>query len=337
MKILLTGVAGFIGMHTALRLLARGDTVMGLDNLTPYYDVRLKQDRLAQIAPHDNFTWLQADIANNDLMHDIFRSFAPERVIHLAAQPGVRYSLEHPHEYSRHNLTGFLNVLEQCRHHAVGHLVFASSSSVYGGNRNLPYAEQHEVDHPVSLYAATKKANEMMAHAYSHLFGMPATGLRFFTVYGPWGRPDMAIFKFTRAILRGETIDVYNHGRSMRDFTYVDDVVEAIVRVLDKPATADAGFFDHPAPHRSFAPYRLFNVGHAAPVLLMDFVRAIEVATGRSAKVNMMPPQPGDVDATFADTGALFEWVGYRPHTDIQLGVNRFVAWYRDYRAARAH
>jgi UDP-glucuronate 4-epimerase len=333
MKILLTGVAGFIGMHTALRLLARGDTVLGVDSLNPYYDVQLKQDRLAHIGQRDNFSYLQSDITDNLHLTEIFRAFAPERVIHLAAQPGVRHSLLHPHDYSQHNLVGFLNILEQCRHSSVRHLVFASSSSVYGGNRQLPYAERHAVDHPISLYAATKKANEMMAHSYSHLFGLAATGLRFFTVYGPWGRPDMAIFKFTRAILRGETIDVYNHGRSMRDFTYVDDVVESIVRVLDKPATADADFDHvHPSPHTSFAPYRLFNVGHAAPVLLMDFVKAIEVATGCNAKINYLPAQPGDVDATTADTDALFRWTGYRPHTDIQVGVNRFVAWFREYR-----
>jgi len=323
-------------MHTAQRLLARGDTVLGLDSLVPYYDVQLKKDRLAHIGHPDNFSFLQTDVAENSQLAGIFRTFAPERVIHLAAQPGVRYSLEHPHDYSRHNLTGFLNILEQCRHFSVAHLVFASSSSVYGGNRKLPFSERDPVDHPISLYAATKKANEMMAHSYSHLFGLPASGLRFFTVYGPWGRPDMAIFKFTRAILRGETIDVYNHGRSIRDFTYVDDVVEAIVRVLDKPATPDADFDPGlPLPHTSLAPYRLFNVGHAAPVLLMDFVKAIEVATGCSAKVHYLPAQPGDVDATTADTDALFRWTGYRPQTDIQCGVNHFVSWFREYEAAR--
>lgn len=336
MNILLTGVAGFIGMHAARRLLARGDTVLGLDNFTPYYDVKLKQDRVAQIAGHASFRFLQSDITDNERLTGIFRDFKPDAVLHLAAQPGVRHSLEHPHDYSRQNLTGFLNVLEQCRHAAVRHLVFASSSSVYGGNRILPFHESHAVDHPISLYAATKKANEMMAHSYSHLFGLPVTGLRFFTVYGPWGRPDMAIFKFTRAMLRGETIDVYNHGRSMRDFTYVDDVVEAIVRVLDKPATPAEDFHQQPAPHRSFAPYRLFNVGHAEPVPLMAFVKAIEVATGCQAAVNLMPPQPGDVDATFADTEALFEWIGYRAQTDIQHGVGQFVAWFRDYHAGSA-
>lgn len=325
-------------MHTAVRLLARGDTVLGLDNLNPYYSVQLKKDRLAHIGQQPNFTYLQADVTDNLRLTEIFRSFAPERVIHLAAQPGVRYSLLHPHDYAQHNVVAFLNVLEQCRHASVRHLVFASSSSVYGGNRKLPYSELHSVDHPISLYAATKKANEMMAHSYSHLFGLPATGLRFFTVYGPWGRPDMAIFKFTRAMLHAEVIDVYNHGRSLRDFTYVDDVVESIVRVLDKPATADADFVhDNPSPHTSFAPYRLFNVGHASPVLLMDFVRAIEIATGCSAKINYLPAQAGDVDATTADTGELLRWVGYCPQTDIQSGVNRFVAWFREYEAAQGH
>jgi len=332
MKILLTGAAGFIGMTTALRLLARGDEVVGLDNLNDYYDVRLKHDRLARLQPHAGFRFVKMDVADRDGMAALFAAERFDRVIHLAAQAGVRYSLTNPHAYVESNLVGFMNVLEGCRHSGVQHLVYASSSSVYGGNTKMPFAESDSVDHPVSMYAATKKANELMAHTYSHLFGLPTTGLRFFTVYGPWGRPDMALFLFTKAILEGRPIDVYNHGKMQRDFTFVDDIVEGVVRVVDRIATADPAFDPlAPDPGTSNAPFRVFNIGNHQPVPLLDFIGCIEDALGMKAEKNLLPLQDGDVPATFADVSALTAWTGFAPATDIRTGIGRFVAWYRSY------
>ena len=332
MKVLVTGAAGFIGMHTTERLLARGDEVVGLDNLNDYYDPRLKTDRLARLSPHPAFRFVRMDVADRAGMEALFAAEGFDRVIHLAAQAGVRYSLQNPHAYVDSNLTGFMNILEGCRHARVAHLVYASSSSVYGGNTLMPFSEHHSVDHPVSLYAATKKANELMAHTYSHLYGLPTTGLRFFTVYGPWGRPDMALFLFTRAILEGRPIDVFNHGRMRRDFTYIDDIVEGVLRTLDRVAEADGGFdADHPDPARSKAPYRVFNIGNNDPVELMAFIEAIEAAVGRPAEKNFLPLQDGDVPATFADTSELNAWTGFAPATPVADGVARFVRWYRDY------
>ncbi|WP_068808595.1 NAD-dependent epimerase [Thauera phenolivorans] len=332
MKILLTGAAGFIGMHTSERLLARGDEVVGLDNLNDYYDPRLKEARLARLQPHPGFRFVRMDVADRAGVEHLFAEEKFDRVIHLAAQAGVRYSLQNPHAYIDSNVVGFMNILEGCRHAGVGHLVYASSSSVYGGNTRMPFSEADSVDHPVSMYAATKKANELMAHTYSHLFGLPTTGLRFFTVYGPWGRPDMALFLFTKAILEGRPIDVFNHGRMKRDFTYVDDIVEGVIRTLDRVAEPDPGFdADHPHPGRGKAPFRVFNIGNHDPVELMDFVAAIEDALGRTAEKNFLPLQDGDVPATYADTSALNEWTGFAPATSVRDGVGRFVAWYRDY------
>ena len=332
MKVLLTGAAGFIGMHVAQRLLERGDEVVGLDNLNDYYDVRLKEARLARLTPHPSFRFVKMGVEDRPGMAALFAAEGFDRVVHLAAQAGVRYSLQNPDAYIDANIVGFMNVLEGCRHAGVGHLVYASSSSVYGGNEKMPFSEADSVDHPVSLYAATKKANELMAHTYSHLYGLPTTGLRFFTVYGPWGRPDMALFLFTRAILEGRPIDVFNHGRMQRDFTYVDDIAEGVIRTLDRVAEADPAF-DPLAPHpgRSRAPYRVFNIGNQGPVLLMDFIAAIENATGVSAQKNLLPMQPGDVPATYADVSELTEWTGFMPGTPIAEGVARFVRWYRDY------
>ncbi len=332
MKILLTGAAGFIGMHAARRLLQRGDEVVGIDNITPYYEVSLKRARLAELAAYPNFRFIEQDLADRAGVQAALGSWKPQRVLHLAAQPGVRYSIDHPHTYAQANLVAFLNMLELCRHWRVEHLAYASSSSVYGANAKLPFSEDHSVDHPVSLYAATKKANELMAHTYSHLYQLPTSGLRFFTVYGPWGRPDMAPFKFVKAITEGQTIDIYNYGRQMRDFTYVDDIVESTLRVLDQPATPDAEFDrQYPRSSTSFAPYRVFNIGNADPVQLMDFVSTIEQAVGREADKRMLPAQPGDVEATFADTGALRDWVGFQPATPLKDGVAHFVDWYRGY------
>jgi UDP-glucuronate 4-epimerase len=332
MKILLTGAAGFIGMTTTLRLLARGDTVVGLDNLNDYYSVQLKRDRLARLTPHPNFRFAQLDVADRAGIEQLFAAEKPERVIHLAAQAGVRYSLQNPHAYVDSNVVGFMNMLEGCRHHAVQHLVYASSSSVYGGNTKMPFSERNSVDHPVSMYAATKKANELMAHTYSHLFGLPTTGLRFFTVYGPWGRPDMALFLFTKAILEGRPIDVFNHGRMQRDFTYVDDIVEGVIRVLDRVPGADPAYDPMlPDPGSSNAPFRVFNIGNHDPVPLMDFIGCIEAALGQTAQKNLLPLQDGDVPATYADVDALKAWVGFAPATDIRTGVERFVVWYRGY------
>jgi UDP-glucuronate 4-epimerase len=332
MKILVTGAAGFIGSTASVRLLARGDTVVGLDNLNDYYDVQLKRDRLARLQPHDNFRFVQIDVADRPAMERLFADEGFDRVIHLAAQAGVRYSLQNPHAYVDSNLVGFMNVLEGCRHSAVKHLVYASSSSVYGGNTRMPFSVHDSVDHPVSMYAATKKANELMAHTYSHLFALPTTGLRFFTVYGPWGRPDMALFLFTKAILEGRPIDVFNHGKMQRDFTYVDDIVEGVIRVTDRIATADPAYDPlQPDAATSSAPYRVFNIGNHQPVPLMDFIACIEQSLGQEATKNFMPLQDGDVPATYADVQALQDWVDFKPATPIATGIQRFVDWYRGY------
>jgi len=331
MKVLVTGAAGFIGMHVSQRLLARGDTVVGLDNLNDYYDPQLKRDRLSTLA-RAGFTFVKLDVADRGAMCELFASERFDRVVHLAAQAGVRYSLVNPHAYIDSNIVGFTNVLEGCRHNAVQHLVYASSSSVYGGNTHMPFSEHDGVDHPVSLYAATKKANELMAHTYSHLYGLPTTGLRFFTVYGPWGRPDMALFLFTKAILEGRSIDVFNHGKMIRDFTFIDDIAEGVERTLDRVATADPAYDANRAdPARSNAPYRVFNIGNHDPVPLMDFIRAIEGGLGREAIKNFLPLQSGDVPATSADVEELAAWTGFRPGTPVVEGVKRFVAWYREY------
>jgi UDP-glucuronate 4-epimerase len=332
MKILVTGAAGFIGSTTTHRLLARGDEVVGLDNLNDYYSVQLKQDRLARLTPQPGFRFVQMDVADRAGIERLFAEEKFDRVIHLAAQAGVRYSLKNPQAYVDANVVGFMNILEGCRHSAVQHLVYASSSSVYGGNTKMPFSEHDSVDHPVSMYAATKKANELMAHTYSHLFGLPTTGLRFFTVYGPWGRPDMALFLFTKAILEGRPIDVFNHGNMQRDFTYVDDIVEGVVRVMDRVATPDPGYrSETPDPGTSNVPYRVFNIGNHNPVPLLDFIACIEDALGIKAQKNLLPLQDGDVPATFADVNALRDWVGFTPATDIRSGVGRFVDWYRGY------
>jgi UDP-glucuronate 4-epimerase len=329
---IVTGVAGFIGMHTALKLLARGEQVIGLDNLNDYYDVSLKLARLECLKNHPKFTFHKINIADNSSMQSIFEKVKPNRVVHLAAQAGVRYSLTNPDAYVESNLQGFLNILECCRHNAVSHLVYASSSSVYGGNTLLPFSENHSVDHPVSLYAATKKSNELMAHTYSHLFGLPTTGLRFFTVYGPWGRPDMALFLFTKAILAGEHINIFNNGNMIRDFTFIDDIVEGVIRVADKPATAEPKYnSDIPDPSSSNAPYRIFNIGNNQPVPLMDYIKAIEGALGIVSKKNYLPMQAGDVPATYACVDKLNEWVSFKPSTSVQDGVAIFVDWYRSY------
>ena len=334
MKVLVTGAAGFIGMTTSLALLARGDEVVGLDNLNDYYDVALKQARLARLTPHDRFRFVKLDVADREGIAAQFARERFDRVVHLAAQAGVRSSLKNPHAYVDSNLVGFINILEGCRHARVQHLVYASSSSVYGGHTRMPFSEHAGVDHPVSLYAATKKANELMAHTYSHLYGLPTTGLRFFTVYGPWGRPDMALFLFTKAILEGRPIDVFNFGQMQRDFTYVDDIVEGVVRVLDRVAAPDAGYdAAAPDPAVSNVPYRVFNIGNHQPVPLMEFIGCVEEALGRTAQKNLLPLQDGDVPATYADVDALTQWVGFAPATDIRTGIRRFVDWYRGYYA----
>ena len=332
MKILVTGAAGFIGMTTSLRLLARGDEVVGLDNLNDYYSVQLKRDRLARLQPHARFRFIELDVADRPGMADLFERERFDRVIHLAAQAGVRYSLKNPHAYIDSNIVGFTNILEGCRHSGVQHLVYASSSSVYGGNTRMPFSVHDGVDHPVSLYAATKKANELMAHTYSHLYRLPTTGLRFFTVYGPWGRPDMALFLFTRAILEGRPIDVFNHGQMQRDFTYIDDIVEGVIRTTDRIATPGEGYDPDTAdPATSNAPYRVFNIGSHSPVPLMEFIGEIEDALGLKAEKNLLPLQDGDVPATYADVQALQDWTGYAPATPLRTGIRAFVAWYRDY------
>ena len=332
MKILVTGTAGFIGNHLAIRLLERGDEVIGVDNVNDYYDVRLKEARLERIKHHPNFTEIRVGIHDRAAMEEVFSKYNPQRVVNLAAQAGVRYSLQNPYAYVDSNLLGFINILEGCRHGEVEHLVYASSSSVYGGNTKLPFSEHDNIDHPVSLYAATKKTNELMAHTYSHLFALPTTGLRFFTVYGPWGRPDMALFLFTKAIMEGKPIDVFNHGKMQRDFTFIDDIVEGVVRVLDKPAVPNPNFdAKQPDPGTSNAPYRVFNIGNNQPVKLMEYIDALETTLGRIAEKNFLPMQPGDVPATYADTIELDAWVGFKPNTPVREGVSRFVEWYRDY------
>jgi UDP-glucuronate 4-epimerase len=331
-KILVTGVAGFIGMATAKRLLERGDEVVGIDNLNDYYAVSLKHSRLEQLKPFPAFRFIKMDVSDRAGIEKLFADEQFAKVIHLAAQAGVRYSIQNPHAYVDSNLVGFVNILEGCRHQRVQHLVYASSSSVYGGNTRMPFSEHDSVDHPVSLYAATKKANELMAHTYSHLYRLPTTGLRFFTVYGPWGRPDMSPILFASAILANQPIKVFNHGDMQRDFTYIDDIVEGVVRVLDKTATVNADYAPISAdPASSNAPYRVFNIGNSDPVPLLDFIGAIERAIGRTAEKNLLPMQDGDVKATFADTRLLNAWVGFSPATPIQEGINRFVGWYRDY------
>lgn len=331
-RVLVTGAAGFIGFHTAKRLLDRGDTVIGLDNLNDYYDVSLKNARLKQLQAHENFRFVPLDVSSKGGMEEVFSVGGFERVVHLAAQAGVRYSLENPHVYVESNVNGFLNVLEGCRHRGVEHLVYASSSSVYGANGTQPFSEHHGVDHPLSLYAATKRANELMAHTYSSLFRLPTTGLRFFTVYGPWGRPDMALFLFTKKIFAGEPIDVYNQGDMIRDFTFVGDIVEGVVRVLDRvPAASPEWKATDPDPATSFAPFRLYNIGNNSPVKLMDYIKAIEDCVGKKAQMNLMDLQPGDVPATAADVSDLARDVGFRPSTPVREGVKKFVDWYRGY------
>jgi len=332
MKVLVTGAAGFIGMHVCERLLARGDEVVGVDNINDYYDVGLKEARLARLRPDPRFRFFRLDIADREGIAALFATERPQRVINLAAQAGVRYSLENPHSYVDSNVVGFVNILEGCRHNGVEHFVYASSSSIYGGNERMPYSEHDNVDHPVSLYAATKKANELMAHTYSHLFRLPTTGLRFFTVYGPWGRPDMAYFLFTKAILAGRPIDVFNHGKMRRDFTYIDDITEGVVRVLDRVPQADPGFDRQtPDPATSWAPYRVFNIGNNQPVDLMVFIAALEQALGKTATKNFLPMQDGDVPATYADTTEIVREVGFSAGTTVDEGIRRFVDWYRSY------
>lgn len=329
---LVTGAAGFIGFHLCKRLLERGDSVLGLDNLNPYYDVRLKEARLAQLQPHARFQFAKLDLEDRAGLETLFAAHRCSRVVHLAAQAGVRYSLTHPHAYTSSNVEGFLNILEGCRHTSVEHLVYASTSSVYGGNTRMPFSVHDNVDHPVSMYAATKKANELMAHCYAHLYRIPCTGLRFFTVYGPWGRPDMALFLFTKAILEGRPIEVFNHGKMQRDFTYVDDIVEGVVRVLDRPAEPDTEWTgDHPDPSASSAPYRLYNIGNHQPVELMRFIEVLEETLGKKADKKFLPIQAGDVPATYADVADLTRDVGFRPATPIEVGIKHFVNWYREY------
>lgn len=332
MKVLVTGAAGFIGARLSERLLERGDEVVGVDNLNDYYDVRLKQARLARLQGQPRFAFHRLDVADRPAMETLFATARPQRVMHLAAQAGVRYSLQNPHAYVEANVVGFLNVLEGCRQNGVEHLVYASTSSVYGANTRMPFSVNDNVDHPVSMYAATKKANELMAHSYSHLFRLPTTGLRFFTVYGPWGRPDMSLFLFTRNILAGQPIDVFNHGNHRRDFTYVDDIVEGVMRAIDRVAAPNPNWSgEQPEPGTSLAPYRLYNIGANRPVPLLEFIATLERCLGRKAQMNMLPLQLGDVPDTYADVDTLVADVGYRPNTSIEQGISRFVAWYKEY------
>lgn len=331
-RILVTGAAGFIGFHLSQRLLAKSDEVVGLDNLNDYYDVSLKKDRLAQLQGKPNFSFHQLDLTNREGMTQLFADQNFDVVVNLAAQAGVRYSLENPHAYINSNLVGFINILEGCRHSQVKHLVFASSSSVYGANTKIPFSVHDNVDHPISLYAATKKANELMAHTYSHLYGIPTTGLRFFSVYGPWGRPDMALFIFTKAILSGQPIDVFNQGKMRRDFTYIDDIVSGVVKVIDKIPTPNPGWSGNtPDPATSYVPYKLYNIGNNQPVELMYFIEVLESCLGIKAQKNMLPMQPGDVPINYADIDDLVEDVGFKPNTSIEEGIKNFVDWYRSY------
>jgi UDP-glucuronate 4-epimerase len=332
MKILLTGCAGFIGMHTALSFLMQGHQIIGIDNLNDYYDVNLKKARLACLFPSPDFKFYEMDVSDKATIRELFETEKPQRVVHLAAQAGVRYSLLNPHVYIDSNIQGFMNILEGCRYNNVEHLVYASSSSVYGSNTCLPFDESQNIDHPISLYAATKKANELMAHVYSHLYGIPTTGLRFFSVYGPWGRPDMALFKFTKAILEGTVIEIYNHGNMIRDFTYIDDIVKAIVLLTHKPATAETTFNPmQPNPAISDVPYRIFNIGNNNPTSLMAYIEALENALGIKAQKKYLPMQIGDVPATASSTKALHDWIGFTPNTYLPLGVKNFVTWYQSY------
>jgi UDP-glucuronate 4-epimerase len=325
MQVLVTGVAGFVGYHLAQRLLSQGIQVYGIDNLNDYYDVKLKKDRLAQLNPQAGFQFQFLDLSDRPSLNQLFQDHTFDCVVNLAAQAGVRYSIQNPHAYADSNLTGFVNLLEGCRHSQVRHLVFASSSSVYGANPKIPFSTSDNVDHPISLYAATKKANELMAYTYSHLYRLPMTGLRFFTVYGPWGRPDMAYFKFVKAIEAGQPIDVYNHGDMQRDFTYIDDIVEGVVRVMDKPPSSERSDLVHQAP------YKLYNIGNNQPVALKTFIEVIEAALGKKAQKNYLPMQPGDVPITYADVDEMMQDVGFKPSTPIEIGIDRFVKWYRQY------
>ncbi|OMH30905.1 NAD-dependent epimerase [Motiliproteus sp. MSK22-1] len=335
MKVLVTGAAGFIGSHVCQVLLARGDTVVGLDNINDYYDVSLKHARLERLYNHkvsENFNFVKIDLADQAAMDNLFVTEQFDRVVHLAAQAGVRYSIENPRAYIDSNIVGYLNVLEGCRHNNVEHLVYASSSSVYGANETMPFSEHDNIDHPLSLYAASKKSNELMAHTYSHLYGLPTTGLRFFTVYGPWGRPDMALFLFTKAILAGDSIDVFNYGKHRRDFTYIDDIVEGIIRTLDRPAEPNDQWSGlTPNPATSKAPWRVFNIGNQQPVELMTYIQLLETHLGKTAEKNLLPLQPGDVPDTYANVESLVEWTGYKPSVPVEEGIRRFVAWYEEY------
>jgi len=332
LKVLITGAAGFIGSALSLRLLERGDTVIGIDNHNDYYDPAIKEARLARHADHAGYTHLRIDLASRNAIEDAFAIHKPDRVVNLAAQAGVRYSIENPLAYVESNIVGFAHILEGCRHHGVEHLVYASSSSVYGANTSMPFSVHDNVDHPLSLYAASKKSNELMAHTYSHLYDLPTTGLRFFTVYGPWGRPDMALFKFTKAILAGEPIDVFNYGKHRRDFTYIDDIVEGVIRVLDRLAPVNSDWnSDAPDPGTSKAPWRVYNIGNNHPVELMDYIAALEKALGKKADMNLLPLQPGDVPDTYANVDDLVEQFDYKPATAVEDGVARFIDWYKDY------
>ncbi len=332
MRILVTGTAGFIGSTLAIRLLERGDEVIGVDNLNDYYEVTLKEARLARLKVYPGFTDVRLSVEDRDGMEKLFKQYQPERVVHLAAQAGVRYSLENPHAYIDSNIVGFMNILEGCRHNKVQNLVYASSSSVYGANESMPFSVHDNVDHPVSLYAASKKANELMAHTYSHLYGLPTTGLRFFTVYGPWGRPDMALFLFTKSILEGKPIDVFNYGHHRRDFTYIDDIVEGVIRTLDQIAAPNTEWDGHnPDPGTSKAPYRIYNIGSNNPCELLRYIEVIENCLGKKAEKNLLPLQPGDVPDTYANVDALIQDVDYKPSTPLEVGIERFIKWYRDY------
>tara|TARA_B100001248_G_scaffold125096_1_gene93848 strand:+ start:6181 stop:7209 length:1029 start_codon:yes stop_codon:yes gene_type:complete len=337
MKILVTGAAGFIGFHITKRLLREGFEVVGMDNLSPYYDLRLKKARLKELEDFSKkqsvkFFFFKDDLENKNFLTELFRKYKFNKVVNLAAQAGVRYSIENPSSYINSNIVGFANLLEVCRRNNIENLIYASSSSVYGGNKRLPFSEEHNVDHPVSLYAASKKANELMAHSYSHLYGIPTTGLRFFTVYGPWGRPDMALFLFTKSILKGEPIQIFNKGEMIRDFTFIDDITESLFRVINKEANSDSNFdYLQPSPSSSWAPYKIFNIGNSNPINLMDFISTIEEIIGRKAKKEFLDMQPGDVASTSADTELLENWIGFKPRTSVKEGIKKFIDWYTDF------